>query len=137
MGWKMGGERDVFISPPKGHQALEPFIGHQAKCFPVDHQIYNLPLAIKQNASPLTSKHGTFQGPPSLEPPIGHQAWNLPSATKLGTFHWPPSWGFFSRLSFLFFLKTQIWIICFSFRTWFLIWIFGNLFPQLSLEGEK
>jgi hypothetical protein len=34
-------------------------------------------------------------------------------------------------------LKTQIWIICFSFRTWFLIWIFGNLFPQLSLEGEK
>jgi hypothetical protein len=24
-------------------------------------------------------------------PSIGHQAWNIPLATKHGTFHWPPS----------------------------------------------
>jgi hypothetical protein len=89
MGWKVGGERDVFISPPKGHQELEPFIGHQARCFPIDHQVYNLPLATKQNASPLTSKHGTFQGPPSLEPSIGHQV-------KV-SFHVSPSFSFWKH----------------------------------------
>jgi hypothetical protein len=26
-----------------------------------------------------------------LEHFIGHQAWNISLATKLGTFHWPPS----------------------------------------------
>ncbi len=40
---------------------------------------------------PLATKHGTFHWPPSLELSIGHQAWNLPLATKHGTFHWPPS----------------------------------------------
>jgi hypothetical protein len=33
----------------------------------------------------------TFQWPPSLEHSIGHQAWNIPLATKHGTFHWPPN----------------------------------------------
>jgi hypothetical protein len=40
---------------------------------------------------PLATKHGTFHWPPSLEHSISHQAWNLPLATKLETFHWPPS----------------------------------------------
>jgi len=40
---------------------------------------------------PLATKLGTFHWPPSLEHSIGRQAWNLPLATKLGTFHWPPS----------------------------------------------
>jgi hypothetical protein len=34
---------------------------------------------------PLATKLGTFHCPPSLEPSIGHQAWNLPLATQLGT----------------------------------------------------
>jgi len=63
---------------------------------------------------PKATKHGTFQGPPSLEPSKAHEAWNLPRVTKLRTFHWPSSWGFFSPLSFPFFLKAQIWIICLS-----------------------
>jgi hypothetical protein len=55
----------------------------------------------ENDASPLTIKHGTFQGPPnigtfhwppnkmlpqgppSLELSIGHQAWNLPLAPNL------------------------------------------------------
>ncbi len=32
---------------------------------------------------PMATKLGTFQWPPSLEPSNGHQAWNLPLATKL------------------------------------------------------
>jgi len=40
---------------------------------------------------PMATKHGTFHWPPSMEPSIGHQAWNIPLATKHGTFHWPPS----------------------------------------------
>ncbi len=40
---------------------------------------------------PLRTKLGTFHCAPSLEPSIAHQAWNLPLPTKLGTFHWPPS----------------------------------------------
>ncbi len=42
-----GGEKDVFPSHPKGHQA------------------WNLPLATKQNVSPLTMKLGTFHWPPN------------------------------------------------------------------------
>jgi hypothetical protein len=34
---------------------------------------------------PKVTKRGTFKGPPSLEPSIGHQAWNLPLVTKLGS----------------------------------------------------
>jgi hypothetical protein len=40
---------------------------------------------------PLATNLGTFHWPPSLEHSIGHQAWNISLATKLGTFHWPPS----------------------------------------------
>jgi len=40
---------------------------------------------------PMATKHGTFQWPPSLEPSNGHRAWNIPMATKLGTFQWPPN----------------------------------------------
>ncbi len=40
---------------------------------------------------PLATKHGTFHWPLSLKHSIGHQAWNLPLATKLETFHWPSS----------------------------------------------
>ncbi len=40
---------------------------------------------------PLATKLGTFHWPLSLEHSIGHQAWNIPLATKHGTFHWPPS----------------------------------------------
>jgi hypothetical protein len=48
----------------------------------------------ENDVSPLTIKHGTFhwppskmlpQGPSSLELSIGHQAWNPPMATKLGS----------------------------------------------------
>jgi hypothetical protein len=39
----------------------------------------------------LGTKLETFHWAPSLEPSIGHQAWNLPLGTKLGTFHWPPN----------------------------------------------
>jgi hypothetical protein len=42
------------------------------------------------------TKHGTFQGPPSLEPSIGHQV------------------VVFSHFFFSFSLKAQIWIIGFS-----------------------
>jgi hypothetical protein len=31
---------------------------------------------------PKVTKHGTFQGPPTLEPSKDHQAWNLLKATK-------------------------------------------------------
>jgi hypothetical protein len=41
-------------------------------------------------------------------PSKGNQTWNIPRATKLGTFHWPPSWSFLSFPSFPFSLKTQI-----------------------------
>jgi hypothetical protein len=80
-----GGEKDVFPSPSKGNQtwnilratkfetfqgplSLEPSIGHQAKCFPIDLQTLD-----------------SFQGPPNMEHSKGHQAWNLPLATKLGS----------------------------------------------------
>jgi hypothetical protein len=66
-------EKDVFLSPSKGHHILNLFIGHQA---------WNLSLA---------TKLGTFHWPLNLEPSIGHQAWNLSLAIKLGTFHWPLS----------------------------------------------
>jgi hypothetical protein len=49
------------------------------------HEAWNLPL---------TTKHGTFQKQPSMEPFIGHQVRHLSL---------PPS--------FLFSLKTQIWVI--------------------------
>jgi hypothetical protein len=38
----------------------------------------------------------------------GHQTWNIPRATKLRTFHRPPSCGFPLPFSFLLFLKAQI-----------------------------
>jgi hypothetical protein len=43
-----------------------------------------------------------------LFPFKGNQAWNIPKATKLGPFHWPPSWGLPSPPSFSFSLKTRI-----------------------------
>jgi hypothetical protein len=36
---------------------------------------------------PLATKFGTFHWAPSLEHSIGHQAWNILLATKLGTFY--------------------------------------------------
>jgi hypothetical protein len=42
---------------------------------------------------PMATKHGTFQWPPSMGSSNGHQAWNIPMATKHGTFQWPPSMG--------------------------------------------
>jgi len=103
-----GGENDVFPSPSKGNQtwniprvtnfetfqgplSLKPSIGHQARCFPIDLQtLYS------------------FQGPSNMEHSKGHQTWNLPRAIKLGTFHWPQSWGLPSPPSFPYSLKTQI-----------------------------
>jgi hypothetical protein len=59
---------------------------------------------------PMATKHGTFQWPPSLDYSNGHQAWNFPMATKPGTFHWPPSFGStFTSLLLLF--KRRTWII--------------------------
>jgi len=40
---------------------------------------------------PVATKHGTFHWPPSSKHSIGHQAWNIPLATKFKTFHWPPN----------------------------------------------
>jgi len=82
--WKVEeGEKDVYPSLSKGNQA------------------WNIPRATKlgtffwlpsKNASPLTSKHDSFQGPLiNMEHSKGHY---------LGTFHWPPNWGF-SFASFL------------------------------------
>jgi hypothetical protein len=59
-----GGEKDFFPSLPKGNQTwniqraikLEPSIGHQARCFPIDLQALD-----------------SFQGPPNLEPSINNQ----------------------------------------------------------------
>jgi hypothetical protein len=65
------------------------------------HQVWNLPLATKQNVSPLTYYNHWIHFK-------GHQAWNLPLPTKL----WSSS-----PLFFLFSLEAQIWIICLSFRT--------------------
>ncbi len=83
--WKMErGEKDVFFSPPKGHQAWNP---------PMATKHWNLSLATKQDASPLTTKHGTSHWPPNkmlprwlpnMEHLRGHQVWNLPLASKLG-----------------------------------------------------
>jgi hypothetical protein len=33
----------------------------------------------------------TFHWPPNMERSNGHQAWNIPMATKHGTSSWPPS----------------------------------------------
>jgi hypothetical protein len=63
-----GGENDVFPSPSKGHQTLEPSIGYQTRCFDIDLQALD-----------------SFQKPPNMEHSKGHQTWNLPLATKLGT----------------------------------------------------
>ncbi len=69
-------------------------------------QAWNIPSAIKQDVSPLTSKHWIhFKG---------HKTWNIPRATKFGTFHWPPSWGLPSPPSFPCSLNAQIGIIWFS-----------------------
>jgi len=91
---------------------------------------------------PKATKHGTFQRPPN----IGTFHWSpskmfphWPSnmehskATKLGTFHWPPSWGPPSPLSFPFYLKAWIWIICLSFfkRD------FWKLLPTTFLRKKK
>ncbi len=122
---------------------------------------------------PKATKYGTFQRPPSLEPSKGHQAWNLPRATNLKTFHWtpskmffhwPPSIGFISKAtkhgtfqgrpslepsighqvgssltSFLSLLlkSANLDDLSLYFQTWFLIFIFENLLLQLSLGGEE
>jgi len=41
-----------------------------------------LPLATKQWNLPKATKHGTFKRPPSNGPSKGRQAWNLSRATK-------------------------------------------------------
>jgi hypothetical protein len=72
-----GGENDCFPLPSK-----QPNMEHSK-----GHRAWNLPLATKQGASPLTSNDWIrFKG---------HQAWNLPLATKLG-------FSFISLLPFLF-----------------------------------
>ncbi len=38
----------------QGPSSLEPFIGHQIRCFPIDHQAWNVPLAIKCLPLPLS-----------------------------------------------------------------------------------
>jgi hypothetical protein len=48
-----------------------------------------------------------------MEHSKGHQTWNIPRATKLGTFHWSSGWDLLLLPSFPFSLKAQIWIICF------------------------
>jgi hypothetical protein len=65
-------------------------------------------------------KHGTFQGPSNLEPSKGHQTWNLPLATKLGS----------SLTSFLplLFKNTNLNHLSIFFLMWFLTWIFEYLF---------
>jgi hypothetical protein len=81
-----------------------------------------------------------------LELSIGHQPWNIPRATKLGIFNWPPNmehskghqaWNFplvtklgSSIASFLPFLikGANSDHLSLYFQTWFPIWIFENLF---------
>ncbi len=95
---------------------------------------------------PKATKLGTFQGPPNIGtfhwPPSkmfphwslnmehskGHQAWNLPLATKL--------WSSLTSFLPLLFKGTNLDHLFLFFRTWFPIWIFENLFLQLSLGGE-
>jgi hypothetical protein len=60
----------------------------------------------------------SFQGPLSLE-------------------HWSPSWGLPSPPSFSFYLKCEFGYLSFFSWMWFSIWIFENLFLQLSLVGEE
>ncbi len=59
------GEKHVFHFPSKGHQTLEPFIGHQA---------WNLPLATKLGTFHWPQNIRTFHWPPNLKPSIGHEA---------------------------------------------------------------
>jgi hypothetical protein len=64
-----------------------------------------------------------------MEHSKGHQAWNLPLATKL-------RFSFTSFLPFLF--KGTNWDhLSLYFLMWFSIWLFENLFLQLSLRGKK
>jgi hypothetical protein len=71
----------------------------------------------------------SFQEQPNREHSKGHQAWNLPLATKLRS----------SLASFLllFFKGANLDNLSLSFWTWFLIWIFEDLFLQLSLGGKE
>jgi hypothetical protein len=64
-----------------------------------------------------------------MERSKGHQAWNLPLATKLGS----------SLASFFLFLfkGPNLDHLFFFFQMWFSIWIFENLFLQLSLGGKE
>ncbi len=83
------------------------------------HQAWNLPLATKQDDSPLASKHWIHFN--------GHQTLNLPLATKL-RFSFTSFFPFLFKIGSFFFL---------SFRPWFSVWIFENLFLQLFLGREK
>jgi len=75
------------------------------------------PLNIRTFHWPLSKMFP--QWPPSTKHSKGYQVWNLLVATKLGTLHWPPSWGLplppSLYLSLSFSLKAWIWIICLSF----------------------
>ncbi len=105
-------QRQPSMEHSKGHQTWNLLLATKQKCFLINLQAWFISRA---------TKHGTFQGPLTLEPSIGHQ---------IG--------GFLSPLSFLFFLKVKIWInCCFFLGTWFSIWIFDNLFLQLFLGGEE
>jgi hypothetical protein len=87
----------------------------------ISNSAWNLPLATKQNASLLTSKHWIhFKG---------HQIWNLPLAINLGSS--------FVSLFRLLFKDANLDHLSFSFWTWFLIWIFENFSLQLSSGGKK
>jgi hypothetical protein len=71
----------------------------------------------------------SFQEPLNMEHSKGHQAWNLPLATKLGS----------SLTSFLplLFKDTNLDHLSISFLTWFLIYIFKKFSLQFSLGGKK
>jgi hypothetical protein len=45
-----------------------------------------------------------------LHIPLATELWNIPLATKLGTFHWPPSFGS-TFTPFLLLFKRRTWII--------------------------
>jgi hypothetical protein len=67
----------------------------------------------------------------------GHQTWNIPRATKLGTFHCSSSWDLPLFPCFLFSLKAQIWIIVIHFSNVIFDLNFWKLVPTIFLGRRK
>jgi hypothetical protein len=79
---------------------------------------------------PMATKLGTFQWPPSLEHSNGHQAWNLPLATKLWILP-------LATKLWILPLATKLWILPLATKLWILplatkLWIHLHIpFPSL------